>query len=86
MGKHRKTGSLILSTSNKYACATDSVEHPVDLINRTEAMMRLEKDEFCTGEELLIENRSSGDEIESTWSVVSLDGFPVPDFVNMGHL
>ncbi len=75
-----------LKVSNKYACATDSVEHPVDLINRTEAMMRLEKDEFCTGEELLIENRSSGDEIESTWSVVSLDGFPVPDFVNMGHL
>lgn len=75
-----------LKVSNKYACATDSVEYPVNLINRTEAIMALDKNELCVGEELLVENRSWGDQATSTWSVVSLDGFPVPEYVDRGHL
>ena len=69
-----------LKVSNDYVCATDSVEYPVDLINRTKAIMRPDKDELCVGEELIIENDSRGDEVDAVWSVVSLDGFSIPKY------
>lgn len=69
-----------LTVKNTYACATSTVEHPVDLINRVQAIMELEKDLVCVGEELKIRNRSTGDESEWRWSVVSLDGNPTPQY------
>ncbi|MDE6450956.1 MAG: hypothetical protein K2L23_01445, partial [Odoribacter sp.] len=38
-----------LVVRNQYSCATDSVEMPVSLINRVEAIMEVEKDEVCVG-------------------------------------
>ncbi len=69
-----------LKVSNSYACATDSVEHPVDLINRVQAIMKPEKNRLCVGEELFIDNKSSGDGVTGKWTIVSLDGFPNPGY------
>lgn len=75
-----------LVVSNKYACATDSIEIPVDLLDRTKAIIRPDKDKLCVGEELFIENKSTGDNVKYTWSVVSLNGFPSPVYENTIHL
>ncbi len=85
--KEAKPYKIKLKVSNNYACATDSVEHPVDLINRTKAIMKPDKDKLCAGEKLLIENHSLGDGITGKWSVVSLDGKLNPIYdENLWHL
>lgn len=72
--------NIKLVVSNNYACATDSVEHPVELINRTKAIMEVAQDTVCVGQVLKFKNRSSGDEITSRWTVVPLDGGTLPEY------
>lgn len=73
-----KPHHIKLVVRNDYACAADSVTYPVELYNRTRAIIKIDKDKVCAGETLKFYNNSTGDEITTRWSVIPLDGNPVP--------
>lgn len=73
-----KPQHIKLVVRNDYACAADSVTYPVELYNRTRAILKVDKDKVCVGEKLKFYNNSTGDEITTRWSVIPLDGNPVP--------
>ena len=79
--KDKEIYNIKLKVSNNYACATDSVSYPVELYNRTVALLEVLKDTICAGEKVQFYNHSTGDEISSHWSVVPLDGTPVSPYV-----
>lgn len=76
--------NIKLIVTNDYACATDSISHPVELINHTRAKMGIDRDVVCSGETLRFRDLCTGDEATSRWTIVPLDGNPVPPYRESG--